>query len=200
MGTGFRDLNLPRSKRGISIYEYFNIHDDDIEPIVSHRRALLGESVATQIEWQGRTYDVHMEPFRSKDGAIIGTVGVAFDVSERTRTEESLRRSEERFQLLGRATNDVVWDWDLQTDGMWMNENVAAMFGYRAEDVEPTGTWWEERLHPDDRARVGSSLDDVIGSGGAGGCRAGRASWGREPRALRGLSGHPLRDLPRRPP
>src|SRR2546427_141338 len=167
MGTGFRDLNLPRSERGLSISEYFNIHDDDIEPIVSHRRALLGESVATQIEWQGRTYDVHMEPFRTKDGAIIGTIGVAFDVSERTRTEESLRLSEERFQLLGRATNDVVWDWDLQTDGMWMNDNVAAMFGYRAEDVEPTGTWWEERLHPDDRARVGSSLDDVIGGGGS---------------------------------
>src|SRR2546425_5155931 len=119
-----------------------------------------------------------MEPFRSKDGAIIGTIGVAFDVSERTRTEESLRRSEERFQLLGRATNDVVWDWDLQTDGMWMNDNVAAMFGYRAEDVEPTGTWWEERLHPDDRARVGSSLDDVIGSGGG--------LWGAGGRVRRG--------------
>src|SRR3989449_130458 len=167
MGTGFRGLDLPRSgERGLSIYEYFNIHDDDIEPIVSHRRALLGESVATQIEWQGRTYDVHMEPLRSKEGAILGTIGVAFDVSERTRTEESLRRSEERFLLLGRATNDVVWDWDLQTDGMWMNDNMAAMFGYRAEDVEPTGTWWEERLHPDDRGRVGASVDDLIGPGG----------------------------------
>src|SRR3989454_12100123 len=168
MGTGFRDLNLPHSEeRGLSIYEYFNIHDDDIEPIVSHRRALLGEGVATQIEWQGRTYDVHMEPLRSKEGAILGTIGVAFDVSERTRTEESLRRSEERFLLLGRATNDVVWDWDLQTDGMWMNDNLAAMFGDRARDGERAGTWWEERLHPDDRARVGSSLDDVIGSGGS---------------------------------
>src|SRR5207245_132034 len=69
MGTGFRGLDLPRSgERGLSIYEYFNIHDDDIEPIVSHRRALLGESVATQIEWQGRMYDVHMEPLRSKEG------------------------------------------------------------------------------------------------------------------------------------
>src|SRR2546426_6862013 len=110
---------------------------------------------------------VRMEPLRSKEGAILGTIGVAFDVSERTRTEESLRRSEERFLLLGRATNDVVWDWDLQTDGMWMNDNLAAMFGYRAEDVEPTGTWWEERLHPDDRGRVGASVDDLIGTGGA---------------------------------
>src|SRR2546425_3768536 len=51
---------------------------------------------------------------------------------------------------------------------MWMNDNVAAMFGYRAEDVEPTGTWWEERLHPDDRGRVGASVDDLIGTGGGG--------------------------------
>src|SRR5438093_13265206 len=112
MGTGFRALDLPRSgERGLSVYEYFNIHDDDIEPIVSHRRALLGESVATQIEWRGRTYDVHMEPLRSTESAIIGPIGVAFDVSERTRTEESLRRSGERFQLLGRATHDGAGDW-----------------------------------------------------------------------------------------
>src|SRR5437879_12664943 len=164
MGTGFRDLNLRRSERGLSIYEYVNIHDDDVGQSVSHRRALLGESVATQIEWQGRTYDVHMETFRSKDGAVIGTIGVAFDVSKRTRTEESLRRSEERFQLLGRATNDVVWDWDLTTDGMWMNDNVADMFGYRAEDVEPTGTGWEERRHREDGAGLGSSVRDVTGT------------------------------------
>src|SRR2546425_7790887 len=50
---------------------------------------------------------------------------------------------------------------------MWMNDNVAAMFGYRAEDIEPTGTWWEERLHPDDRGRVGASVDDLIGTGGS---------------------------------
>src|SRR5438128_3111233 len=167
MGTGFRDLNLRRSERGLSIYEYSTITAGDSGPIVSHRRALLGEGVATQIEWQGRTYDVHMEPLRSKEGAILGTIGVAFDVSERTRTEESLRRSEERFLLLGRATNDVVWDWDLQTDGMWMNDNLAAMFGYRAEDVEANGTWWVGRLHPDDREPVGTSVDDLIGTGGA---------------------------------
>src|SRR5207247_9470398 len=115
MGTGFRGLDLPRSgERGLSVYEYFNIHDDDIEPIVSHRRALLGESVATQIEWQSRTYEVHMEPLRSKEGAILGTIGVALDVCERTRTGESLRRSEERFQLLARATHDVGWYGHLQ--------------------------------------------------------------------------------------
>src|SRR2546425_9802663 len=168
MGTGFRGLDLPRSgERGLSIYEYFNIHDDDIEPIVSHRRALLGESVATQIEWQGRMYDVHMEPLRSKEGAILGTIGVAFDVSERMRTEETLRRSEERFRLLGRATNDVVWDWDLQTDGLWVNENVSKVFGFPPEEIEPTGAWWTEHLHPEDQERVVTSIDQLVRSGGS---------------------------------
>jgi PAS domain S-box-containing protein len=168
MGAGFRNLDVPRAmERGLTLYEYFSIQDDDIEPIASHRRALLGDGVATQIEWQGRTFDVHVEPLRSSGGAIIGTIGVAFDVSDRTRTEESLRRSEERFHLLGRATNDVVWEWDLQTDGMWMNENVTKVFGYRAEEVEPTGAWWEEHLHPEDRERILLSIQELIRTGGS---------------------------------
>src|SRR5207247_9197306 len=120
MGGGFRTLDTARSgERGLTLFEYFNIPDDDLEPIASHRRALAGEGVATQIDWQGRTYDVHIEPLRSPEGAILGTIVVAFDVSERMRTDETLRRREERFRVLGRATNDVVWDWDLQTDGLW---------------------------------------------------------------------------------
>src|SRR5213592_427225 len=98
---------------------------------------------------------------------IIGTLGVAFDVSERTRTEETLRRSEERFQLLGRATSDVVWDWDLQTDGLWANENFSKVFGYPAEEIEPTGAWWTDHLHPEDRERVVTSIDEVVRGGGS---------------------------------
>src|SRR5947207_9525132 len=94
MGGGFRTLDTSRTQeRGLTLFDYFSVRDEDLEPIASHRRALGGERVATQIEWQGRTYDVHIEPLRSSEGAIIGTLGVAFDVSERTRTEETLRRS-----------------------------------------------------------------------------------------------------------
>src|SRR5216117_219664 len=168
MGGGFRTLDTSRSQeRGLTLFDYFSVRDEDVEPIASHRRALGGERVATQIEWQGRTYDVHIEPLRSSEGAIIGTLGVAFDVSERTRTEETLRRSEERFQLLGRATSDVVWDWDLQTDGLWANENFSKVFGYPAEEIEPTGAWWTDHLHPEDRERVVTSIDEVVRGGGS---------------------------------
>src|SRR5216117_3393944 len=161
MGGGFRTLDTSRTQeRGLTLFDYFSVRDEDLEPIASHRRALGGERVATQIEWQGRTYDVHIEPLRSPEGAIIGTLGVAFDVSER-------RRTEERFQLLGRATSDVVWDWDLQTDGLWANENFSKVFGYPAEEIEPTGAWWTDHLHPEDRERVVTSIDEVVRGGGS---------------------------------
>lgn len=87
LGGGLRGLDTARStERGLSLFEYFNAPNGDREPIASHRRALAGESVATQMEWQGRTYDVHIEPLRSPDGKIQGTIGVALDVSDRLRT------------------------------------------------------------------------------------------------------------------
>src|SRR5438067_2258716 len=84
-----------------------------------------------------------------------------------SQSEETLRRSEERFQLLGRATSDVVWDWDLQTDGLWANENFSKVFGYPAEEIEPTGAWWTDHLHPEDRERVVTSIDEVVRGGGS---------------------------------
>ena len=167
MGGGFRSLDTSRGQeRGLTLFEYFHVPDEDLEPIASHRRALAGESVATQIEWQGHTYEVHIEPLRSPEGEVIGTIGVGFDVSERARTEDTLRTSEERFRLLGRATNDVVWDWDLATDGLWVNENVSKVFGYPPEEIEPAGAWWTERIHADDRDRISGGFEELVRRGG----------------------------------
>jgi len=177
-GAGLVRLEALRDMpRGLTLYEYFNTRDRDVEPIASHLRALAGESVASEVEWLGRVYELHVEPLRSADGTVTGSIGVAFEVTERKHTEESLRRSEERFHMLGRATNDVVWDWDLQTDGQWMNENVTTVFGYPAEEIEPTGVWWASHVHPDDRDRVEESLQDAI--------RSGARSWSAEYRFRR---------------
>ena len=35
---------------------------------------------------------------------------------------EALRASEERFKVAARATNDVIWEWDLASDEIWCSE------------------------------------------------------------------------------
>jgi PAS domain S-box-containing protein len=84
---------------------------------------------------------------------------------ERKRAEEALCASETRYQLVSLATNDAIWDWNLETDKVWWNEGVKTLFGYSAEEVEHNVTWWEERIHPEDREKVLSSIHAVIDSG-----------------------------------
>src|SRR5256886_2734423 len=75
MGGGFRTLDTSRSReRGLTLFEYFNIPDDDLEPIASHRRAPAARSGGAPADSSGRTYDVHLEPLRSSEGGILVTI------------------------------------------------------------------------------------------------------------------------------
>lgn len=75
------------------------------------------------------------------------------DISDRKRTEELLKSSEERFRLVAEATNDILWDWDLVTQDHWWSPNAREKFGYDP-NAERSVAAWIGRLHPDDRDRV----------------------------------------------
>jgi len=101
---------------------------------------------------------------RSGDSWII--VVTARDIRERIAQEEALRKSNERFDMAVRATNDVIWDWDLLTDEVWWNENFTKVFGYPREAADRTIKSWYEGIHPDDQGRVIAGVHRVIGAGG----------------------------------
>lgn len=88
--------------------------------------------------------------------------GSAIDITEQVHFEETLRKSEERFQLAARATKDVFWDWNLLEDTLWWNQNLYPAFHYLPHEVGPTIEWWNQNLHPDDRQRVTTSLFATI--------------------------------------
>jgi PAS domain S-box-containing protein len=104
---------------------------------------------------------ITMSPIRDA-GGVIGVSSIARDITERRRAEEDLRKSDERFRLLARASNDAVWDSDLLTKRIWRGEGVQTLFGY-PEDIAQAGLeWWTEKIHPEDRERVTSSIRAVI--------------------------------------
>lgn len=84
---------------------------------------------------------------------------------ERKRSEEALRLSQERFELVTRATSDAIWDWNLSTDELWWNEGFQNLFGYSGDEIGVDLTSWTERLHPDDVERVTHDIHRHIESG-----------------------------------
>lgn len=106
------------------------------------------------------------EVIRDGGGAPIKLSGTVQDVTERERNEEALRESEERYRLVARATSEVIWDNDLKTGGQEWDGAIEAVFGYARGEVGEDGSWWEERVHPEDRRRVLLGLEEVLEGGG----------------------------------
>ena len=86
-------------------------------------------------------------------------------VSERIGAEERLQQSLERFEIVARATNDVVWDWNLVTDQLWLNDNFCSVFGYAAAEIGAYIDAWTNRIHPDDAVRVRQEIRSAIERG-----------------------------------
>lgn len=83
---------------------------------------------------------------------------------EAERTAAVLRVSEERFRLLGLATNDLIWDVDLKSGKVWWSETLRDTYGYDPQDPSNDMSAWESWIHPEDRDRVVDSLHSVIES------------------------------------
>ncbi len=95
----------------------------------------------------------------------------------RHNAETALRISEERFRLLARATNDVVWDWDLATDTIWWTDGWETVLGYSAEEVSAALKQWSSVVHPEDLPRLQQEISPTL---------EGRAEyWAGEYRVLR---------------
>ena len=91
---------------------------------------------------------------------------VGVDVSERKRAENDLRKSLERCNLVSRATNDTVWDWDFGTNDISWNSGIHATFGHALDQIDASANWWLAQIDSQDRERVAAEVDAVVGNGG----------------------------------
>lgn len=76
--------------------------------------------------------------------------------------EEALKR----YNILGMATKDAVWDFNIITRECYTNKNLQEMFGYSSDELQDNYTWWTNNLHPDDKDRVIAPLDNMLAHGG----------------------------------
>jgi len=73
----------------------------------------------------------------------------------------ALRISNERFEYAAEATFDVIWDWNLETNGVYYSGNMLKLFGHRAGTSYDNLPFYFENVHPDDRERVVLYPDEV---------------------------------------
>lgn len=80
---------------------------------------------------------------------------------ERKRLTEALRESEERMSLAMHGSRDVIWDWDLKRERLYVSPQVQAVLGYSPLDfVDPPA--YRRAVHLDDIERMQTGLQNHI--------------------------------------
>src|SRR6516165_12373403 len=79
------------------------------------------------------------------------------DITERKRSEEALRKSEERFRLAAQAGRMFAYEWDAATDLITRSPESAQILGI-SEAVPITGQQVLDKVYPDDRERVKDAI------------------------------------------
>lgn len=148
------------------------IHPDDVDSVkiaiqdsIEKRkdfelnfRVLWPDHRVRWISGQGRaTFD--------DKGEVSHLAGVATDITERVAAAQKQKESEELFLLASRATQDLIWDWNLRTNNIHWNESISSQFGYPQDMRDSSIEWWLDRIHPSDRDQVSQSLQIALDGG-----------------------------------
>src|SRR5450755_1742722 len=114
----------------------------------------LGETAHLALSWF---------PSHDADGHITGVVLIAVDVTSRQRSEDAIRRSEERYRSLVLGGAQIVWVAD--ADGE-ITEDCPEWRWVTGQSLEEfLGSGWLDAIHPEDRDRVGRDWQTCVKSG-----------------------------------
>lgn len=114
--------------------------------------------------------------FRQYRALIIGALSVmalliillgalTFNLLGRRKAERALKKSEERLRLAMEASNDGLWDWDLEANTLYWSPRAYTMLGYEVNQFPVDFQMWKELIHPEDRDSAAATVLHSIEEG-----------------------------------
>jgi PAS domain S-box-containing protein len=93
-------------------------------------------------------------------------VTVLRDISQRKRAEAALRESEERFQQMACNIQEIFWMLDAENmKVLYVNTAYETITGRSCQSLSEDPRSYEDVIHPGDRVRVLSQLDESVRTG-----------------------------------
>lgn len=115
-------------------------------PIISPTDSVLGTFAVY--------YRVPRHPTNEEIRLIEQAARLAQMAIERKHAEQALKASEEKLKQSLLASNTGLWDWNTETNEVWLSREWKGQLGYEEAEVPNTFESWESKLHPDDHARA----------------------------------------------
>jgi PAS domain S-box-containing protein len=92
--------------------------------------------------------------------ALIGTL--LFQRARRRRVETALVDSQQRYTLASAAGAVGVWDWNFETDELFVDPGLKSLLGFDDREISTRPDDWGSRVHPDDLAVAAAGVKNCI--------------------------------------
>ena len=143
-----------------------NIHPDDLHFVSKAIDKIFEKKmIHLQVEYRfrcadGSYKDVFDRGFllTDKEGRPIRMIGAMQDITQRKKTENEIKFSNERFELATRATNDAIFEWDILEDCIYWGEGLETLFGHKRVSGKMDNTVWHKNVHPNQIATLNRNL------------------------------------------
>jgi PAS domain S-box-containing protein len=137
------------------------------ETVIKHKmdQCFAGEVVTYELRYPypeigERDLFVSYFPIEGAAG-VDRVVCVLQDITERKKSLEALRTSEERFRLAAQAGKMYAYEWDVAADIVIRSDDYVSVLGYKDQVERLTRQQIINRVHPDDRATFVDNLDQM---------------------------------------
>lgn len=110
-----------------------------------------------------KIFETFKKPVYDENGNIIGTTGLARDITERKKVEQELRDSEEKYRLISQNTSDGIISFSSDLNVQYVSPAYVKLLGY-ADEVELNRDMFSFSLvvHPEDREELGKKILTAI--------------------------------------
>ena len=117
-----------------------------------------GETVSFEAYYPTINKWFEVSAYPSKEG-----LSVYFkDVTLRKEADIRLVEANERFEKVTQATNDAIWDWDIEKGTFFRSHGIENFFGKETTKSLSTHSFWKDNFYPDDLPLIQQSLDEAI--------------------------------------
>lgn len=144
-----RDLVAFQRDRG-DFGENYSLIDPALRSYIGQEPAVLPPERYLRRTRDGRVLEIYSRLL--PEGGMVRTFT---DVTSYVQAEDALRDERQRLQWVLEATRPGIWETNIETGAMVINDRWAEMLGYSVQELQPTTfETWRSLVHPQDRERA----------------------------------------------
>ena len=146
------------------------VHPDDVEDLFTKIKLTVAgeqssENMQLRIKAKGGEYRWCEKTITNllNDPDVNAIVCNFFDITDKKKTELLIKESNDRYDLVSKATHDAIWDYNFIMNKTYIaGTGYKELFGYDVVNEYTEDLFWEEKLHPEDKDIILKKLKQFI--------------------------------------